>query len=157
MIELRFKDFEGIYVDDGYQLYVMKNGLDDVLYVGISRVDIWSRWFGFSGHMIWDGKFVIGNSTIGQKIADHYPDSENWIIQLWLLEDCAKFCNNIVSSEKRHTIQMLEPYMIQKLSPALNVHYNLKPGKDTTPRSQKEIAREKELDDAYRQVFENKK
>lgn len=52
----------------------MKNGLGDVLYVGISSVDIWSRWFGFRGHMIWDGKFVIGNSSIGGKIADHYPD-----------------------------------------------------------------------------------
>ena len=159
MIELRFKDFyDAKYNDKGYELYVMKNGLSDVLYVGISQVDVWNRWFGYNGHLVWDGKFVIGQSTVGQKIANHFPESQNWLIQLWLLDDCIEFCQDIVSAKnKNYNIKMLEPYMVLKLSPILNVHFNLNPGTDTTPKSQKEIDREKELDAVYKMVFEKRK
>ena len=52
MIELRFEEFhEQDYEDRGYCLYVMKNGLGTVLYVGISTVSVWYRWFGWGGHM----------------------------------------------------------------------------------------------------------
>jgi hypothetical protein len=44
--------------------------------------------------------------------------------------------------------------MINKLSPILNVSCNLHPGKDTTPKSKKEIEREKLLDEVYRKIFE---
>jgi hypothetical protein len=47
--------------------------------------------------------------------------------------------------------------MIQKLRPALNAIYNLHPGKDTTPKSKKEIEREKFLDKMYDQIFNKKK
>ena len=50
-------------------------------------------------------------------------------------------------------IQFVEPLMIQKLSPALNVACNLHPGKDTTPISEREKLRKKLLDDAYDKVF----
>jgi hypothetical protein len=44
MIELSFWDFhEGKYDDEGYSLYIMKNGFDGILYIGISQLDIWSR------------------------------------------------------------------------------------------------------------------
>ena len=54
-------------------------------------------------------------------------------------------------------ISFIEPYMIQKLSPILNDSYNLHPGKDTTPRSKKEIERENILDGMYKKFFEKKK
>jgi hypothetical protein len=47
--------------------------------------------------------------------------------------------------------------MIQKLSPILNGTYNLRPGKDTTPKSKKEIEREKDLDRIYDEIFNKKK
>ncbi len=54
MIELTFWNFhEQKYDEKNYGLYVMKNGFGGVLYVGISTVDIWSRWFAWSGHMTW--------------------------------------------------------------------------------------------------------
>jgi len=50
----------------------------------------------------------------------------------------------------------VEPYMIKKPSPILNVNYNLSPGSDTTPKSKKEIEREKYLDKMYREIFDKK-
>jgi len=136
----------------------MKNGLGDVLYVGISTQSIWERWFGFGGHIIWieNGK-LFGTSSVGQKIEDHLPDSLNWKIQLWTLEDCIKFCENELPPNIQHwTIKWVESFMIQKLSPILNVSYNLHPGKDTTPKSKKEIEREKLVEKLYREIFEKK-
>jgi hypothetical protein len=47
--------------------------------------------------------------------------------------------------------------MIRKLSSILNRNLNMHPSRDTTPRSKKEIEREKLLDEAYRKVFEKRK
>lgn len=47
MIEISFWDFhERKYDEKDYCLYVMKNGFGGILYIGITEVDIWSRWFG---------------------------------------------------------------------------------------------------------------
>jgi hypothetical protein len=54
------------------------------------------------------------------------------------------------------TIHDVEPLMIRKLSPALNATYNLKPGKDTTPKSRKESELEQKADAAYREIFNKK-
>ncbi|HXQ34569.1 MAG TPA: hypothetical protein VN843_11205 [Anaerolineales bacterium] len=107
------------------------------------------------GHMIWDGKqHIIGQSAVGQKIVDHLPDLLKWKIQLWTLEDCIEFCNNILPPIQQYPIEFVEPFMIQKLSAILNITYNLDPGKDTTPKSKKEIEREKFLDEMYKEIFE---
>ena len=156
MIELTFEEFhEGNFHEEGFALYVLKNGLDDTLYVGISRRNIWSRWFAFGGHMIWDGKHLIGQSTVGQKIVDHLPDSLNWKIQLWMLQDCIEFCKDILPPLQQYPIEFVEPFMIQKLAPILNGSYNLHPGKDTTQKSKKEIERDKFLDELYKKIFDN--
>lgn len=156
MIALRFEDFhKQNYEDKGFCLYVMKNGLDDVLYVGISTQDIWSRWFAWGGHMTWDGKFIRGESPVGEKIENHLPDSLNWEIQLWTLKDCIGFCKQeLRGNTSKVTIREVEPIMIRKLSPTLNVTYNLTPGKDTTPKSQKEREREQRADKLYREIFD---
>lgn len=158
MIELTFEEFhEHQYEEQGFHLYVIKNRNAVVLYIGISTNNIWERWFGFGGHMVWDGKVIYGESQIGVKIEDHLPDSLRWKIQLWTLRDCIRFCKKELPKDTSLlTIRDVEPVMIQKLSPALNGTYNIQPGEDTTPKSKKEIEREKYLDEMYRKIFEGK-
>jgi len=159
MIEIEFKRFhKQDYADDGYELYVMKNGSDDVLYVGISTRSIWERWFGWNGHITWNRNTIYGESSIGRKIADHLPDSMKWKIQLWTRDDCIEYCKDVLPpNTQRLTIGFIEPFMIQKLSPILNEIYNLHPGEDTTPKSKKELEHEKMLDEIYKSIFEKKK
>jgi len=158
MIELEFQQFhDQDYRENGYELYVVRNGLGDVLYVGISTNNIWERWFGWGGHMMWDGNVIYGESPIGVKIENHLPDSLNWKIQLWTLEDCIKFCRKELPSYKfEKTIHAVEPIMIRILSPAINNTYNLNPGKDTTPKSQKEKELEQKADRLYKEIFDSK-
>lgn len=158
MIELTFLEFhEQQYDEQQCCLYVVRNGSEDILYVGISTNDIWERWFGWGGHMTWDGKVIYGESPIGVKIGNHLPDSLKWKIQLWTLNDCLEFCREeLPTSQPEITIHHLEPIMIQKLSPALNATHNLNPGKDTTPKSRKEVEREKLLDSLYKEMFDEK-
>jgi hypothetical protein len=136
---------------------VLKNGIGDILYIGISTVDIWERWFGWGGHITWDGKVIYGESPVGVKIENHLPDSLNWKIQLWTLKGCIRFCaKELPSDSSEVTIHDLEPIMIKKMSPALNVTHNLNPGRDTTPVSEHERQRKEILDKAYDQIFNKK-
>jgi hypothetical protein len=156
MIELTFQEFhEHKYQEDGFRLYVIKNRHNNILYVGISTNNIWERWFGFGGHMVWDGRVIYGESPIGVKIEDHLPDSLRWKIQLWTLQDCIEFCE-VPKDTAILNIRDVEPIMIQKLSPALNVIYNLHPGEDATPKSEKEIERERYLDEMYKRIFDKR-
>lgn len=155
MIELTFEQFHNQdYRENRYELYVLKNGPGDVLYVGISKRNIWERWFGWGGHMTWDGKVIFGESPIGVKVQDHLPESLKWKIQLWTLRDCLAFCGDELRSVAYEVaITDIEPLMIRKLSPALNATFNLSPGKDTTPRSKKELERERRADEEYKAIF----
>jgi len=159
MIELSFIQFhERQYPEKRYKLYILKNGLGDILYIGISTTNIWERWFSWGGHLTWDGNVIYGGSPIGVKIENHLPDSLNWKIQLWTLKDCIRFCGKELHGDTSMvTIHDVEPIIIQKLSPALNVTYNLNPGQDTTPRSQKEKELEQKADELYREIFNKKK
>jgi hypothetical protein len=154
MIELDFASFHNQdYSEKGYELYVVKNGSDDILYVGISNQDIWQPWFGWNGHIMWKDDLIIGDSLVGKKIVDHLPESLHWKIQLWALKDCVTFCKDVLPRRSSPTIQFIEPFMIQKLSPILNITYNLNPSKDTTRTSEQEKKREKNLDDWYGKIF----
>jgi len=158
MIEIVFESFcDHDYVDEGYDLYVMKNGLGEVLYLGISTQSIWERWFGWNGHMHWEANVIFGKSPVGEKILAHWPDSLKWKIQLWTLADCVTFCKDVLPVNRSHlTIKFVEPFMIQKLSPILNVTYNLNPGQDTMPMSEREKKREEILDNMYDKIFNKK-
>lgn len=146
------------YEPKNYQLYILKNGLGDVLYIGISTVDVWGRWFGFGGHITWDGNIIYGESEVGVKVENHIPDSLSWKIQLWTLEDCLEFCKDKVADDIAHlTIHNLESIIINKFRPILNRTYNLSPGKDTTPKSKKEIDFERYVDKSYDEIFNKKK
>ena len=158
MIELSFWNFyQQKFEEKDYRLYVMKNGFGGILYIGISEVNVWSRWFGWGGHITWDGNVIYGESPIGVKIERHIPDSLNWKIQLWTLEDCIKFLGDDIQPHNSQTIKTIEPLMIKKLSPILNSTYNYNPGKDTTPKSKKEKEWEENVDQAYQEIFNKKK
>ena len=98
--------------------------------------------------------FMVGESSVGRKVVDHLPDSWNWKIQLWTLNDCMAFCTDEVNPNGRYTIQVVEPFMINKLHPILNATNNPNPGIDRMPKSEKEKQRASELDRVYREVFE---
>jgi hypothetical protein len=156
MIELNFVEFhDQNYVDQGFCLYIVKNEIEGILYIGISTNDIWERWFGWGGHMTWDGKVIYGESLIAKRIESQLPDSLKWIIQLWTLEDCWEFCRHELPPNLAEvTVHDVEPIMIRKLSPALNAIYNLNPGKDTTPKGKNEIEREQLLDPVYKELYD---
>ncbi len=110
--------------------------------------------------MVWDEeqKVIYGNSPIGVKIEYHLPDSLRWKIQLWTFKDCLKFCRKELSDDTSGmTLQRIEPIMIRKLSPALNIMCNLNPGKDTTPKSRREKELEQRLDAAYDEIFNKRR
>ena len=108
--------------------------------------------------MTWDGKVIYGASPVVVKIEYHLPDSLNWKIQLWTLQDCVNFCRNELPNDTLETtIHEIEPIIIRKLSPALNGTYNLNPGKDTTVKSKKEMELERKADELYREIFNSKK
>ena len=98
--------------------------------------------------------FLVGASSVGLKIVDHLPESWDCKIHLWTFEDCREFCAEQRNSQGRYTIQWLEPFMIQKLHPSLNITCNLNPGIDHTPLSEKEEKRQEALDRAYYEIFE---
>lgn len=155
MIEITFMQFyKQQYEDHLFCLYVMKNGNDEVLYVGISTNNVWERWFSWGGHMLWDGMVIYGVSPVGEKIEDHLPDSLQWKIQLWTLQDCVNYCKDQLPADaSMMTIRDIEPYMIHKLSPALNGIHNLKPGNDTTPKSRRENERQNYENQSYNEIF----
>lgn len=62
-----------------------------------------------------------------------------------------------MSQNGKYTIKHLEPLMIKRLSPILNTSYNLNPGVDSMPKTEKEKNHEKLLDKIYRDIFEKKK
>ena len=83
MIEITFKEFYKLeYEEDAvHELYIVKNCLNETLYIGITSQRIWDRWFGWNGHIFDSGDFLDGRSSIGIKIVDHFPDSWEWKIQ----------------------------------------------------------------------------
>ena len=156
MIEITFREFfEYEYPhDEFYELYIMKNGLEEILYIGISSENIWNRWFGSRPHIRVGTNYSVGETSVGQKVVDHLPNSWDWKIQLWTLEDCSEFCAEKLNPNGIYDIKWLEPFMIQKLRPSLNIIYNLDPGPDNTPISEKEKKRQAALDKAFREIFE---
>jgi integrase/recombinase XerC len=141
MIELTFLEFhEQKYRDQRFCLYVVKNRNEAILYIGISTNDVWERWFAWGGHITWDREIIYGESPIGIKIEDHLPASLHWKIQLWTLRDCLEFCGKELPDDTSGiSIHDVEPIMIQKLSPVMNVIYSLQLGKDSLLKGKEEF------------------
>ena len=62
----------------------------------------------------------------------------------------------MVTGEYSETVRNVEARMIKRLSPALNRHLNLNPGRDTTPKSEKELKWDRYVDQAYDEIFNKK-
>jgi hypothetical protein len=146
MITMTFADFYKTDWDEGeHELYVLKRG-SDVLYVGISERGIWNRWFGSWGHIPangWGERFA--GSQAGRAVLQNAPESANWIMELWTVQDCARFINR--PDLRFRNIRQVEPYMIELLKPSLNVALT------TYAKKPSELIDHAELEAAYREVF----
>lgn len=126
MKSLKFSEFyRGQYVDDGYELYLVRDNDTKPMYIGISRDSIWHRWFGGgTSHMDTDaaGK-IYGKSYIGEVIERRFPGSWAWMIELWTKEDCLMACEAELPGKDVHKVEIesIEPYMISKFEPLYNV------------------------------------
>jgi hypothetical protein len=93
---LNFSEFyKGDYADEGYELYLVKDVNQKVMYIGISRDSIWHRWFGGGpSHMDTNsaGK-VYGKSYIGEVIERRFPSSWDWVVELWTRKECSNVVN----------------------------------------------------------------
>jgi integrase/recombinase XerC len=126
MKSLKFSEFyKGQFADDGFELYLLKDSEEKVLYIGISRVSIWHRWFGGgTSHMDIDSTGKIrGRSYVGEVIERCLPNSWEWMIELWSREDCLNACNTELSGKdvRKLEIEGIEPYMIVKFGPLYNL------------------------------------
>lgn len=120
MITLTFEQFmKGDYDNRGefHELYVLK-GEGCVLYVGISTVGIWQRWFDYpNSHIaLYGSKGMNYRSAAGEAVVKCLPESLNWSIELWTQQDCLKFLDN----QDLHDLRSIEGWMIDRLRPALN-------------------------------------
>jgi hypothetical protein len=126
MKAINFSEFyRGHFVDDGFELYLMKDSNGKAMYIGISRDSVWKRWFGGgSSHMDTNpGGKVYGKSYIGEVIERRFPGSWDWIIELWTREDCLQALKLEFSGRDMAKIEIesIEPYMIAKFEPLYNV------------------------------------
>jgi hypothetical protein len=124
MIKMTFQKFRDTEWDEGdTELYIIKRG-SETLYVGISECGIWNRWFGRRGGHLRSNIYgqYFPTSDIGQAILKHAPESDNWIVELWTVEECAKLFNfNHQEKPARLSLRHVEKLMIDRLRPRLNV------------------------------------
>jgi hypothetical protein len=157
MIKLTFSEFyAGDFVDQGYELYIVKDRQQQVMYIGISRDSVWNRWFGgINSHMdAAQNGLLHGNSIIGEVIQRRFPDSWNWHIELWTKDDCLRRLRDDLNgmndqSVERLDLEGIESYLIKKTSPLYNVM--LAGGRHEDP-----LVTDK-LDEAYNSIFGSKK
>jgi hypothetical protein len=123
MLTVTFREFFETSWDEGdHELYSLKKG-KRVLYVGISECGIWNRWFGQRGHLPRNGwgEFFPG-SQAGRAVIENFPKSWKWTIEIWTLQDCAKFLE-IQAGNESVFLHHIERLMIERLQPSLNVSY----------------------------------
>lgn len=132
MLEMKFQEFfNGNYEDnDDHEIYVLTSDRE-ILYIGISKANIWNRWFGNFGRM-WkdeDGKFQYSD-LVSKEVVDNFPDSLAWSIQLLSTKECIEICKDELKKTtylKNRLVNrpdVLERYMIHKFHPVLNLTHN---------------------------------
>jgi hypothetical protein len=117
-LSLFFSQFlEANYKRDRHNLYIIWKG-KQALYVGISKTDIWGRWFsGSYGHMMFihQTKRWIGNSSIGSVIERNFPKSLKWKVELRRY--------STFSWTDNEKLEMAEQRLIRELRPLFNSTY----------------------------------
>jgi hypothetical protein len=152
MNKLTFAEFyKGNYDELGYELYVVKDIEENVMYIGISQQSIWHRWFGCgTSHMeVGFEGMVYGISTIAKVIERRFPLSWNWTIELFTKEDCLNILKDELIGRNLDgiTIKEIEPYMINRFLPLYNATHG--------GRNQEDPLITKNLDAAYKKIFGN--
>jgi len=137
MIQMTINKFYHFKDDsnDFHQLYIIEKPKNHILYIGISKIGIWNRWFGNSGRMRKniENKFYSTDS-ISEKIIENMPESMNWIIKLYTIQDCILELKDELYQKYKHKdfnkfiiindIEGMEQLFIKKLHPELNVMLN---------------------------------
>lgn len=144
----KFYESGGVGIDeDGInkQLYVVRTD-QEILYVGISKVGIYHRWFEGAGSHIGFSRYggeILGRSSIGQIILDNRPMSMEWSFDFWTLKEGLDFLKieNILNLNNNDTyyisgykediyhsvvdIKWLETWFIRNLHPRINGSENI--------------------------------
>ena len=118
MYTLSFEKFTnpGNMPKDNIVLYVVRNK-KNILYVGMSRANVWNRWFGYSGRITKNiYNELVYHDAISMMIVNGLPDSNKWSIDLWTKEECASFLGC-----KSDDLRSVESELIASLLPKINV------------------------------------
>jgi hypothetical protein len=117
MYTLSFEKFvdPDYFPDDKIVLYVVREK-ENIYYVGISKTNVWYRWFGANGRMV---KNVydewISYDSIGSHIIQNMPKSYKWDIDLWTVEESNQFLDSSSANLKD-----IESEMISAILPSIN-------------------------------------
>lgn len=127
MYTLSFKKFmePENFPNDRIELYVIRDG-NKVFYVGISKANVWNRWFGGYGRMQKNiyGEWVTHDS-ISNAVLKNMPKSLKWSVDLWVASECAIFLGSLSKD-----LMDIENQMIVALLPKINVTGNSKEFED---------------------------
>lgn len=90
---------------------------------------------------------LYGKSYIGEVIERRFPDSWNWLIELWTKKDCIQVCDFELRGKdlEKIEIESIEPVMISKFEPLYNVAHG--GGRHEDPLTTKK------LDRIYKELF----
>src|ERR1043165_96031 len=115
-ITITFSQFlERQYPQGKHNLYIIWHG-KQALYVGISKSDVWGRWFTTSySHMYFAGGVWSGNSPIGTVIQRNFPKSLKWKVEL------RHYSTSLWSSGE--DLEAAEHRLIVELRPLFNTTY----------------------------------
>jgi hypothetical protein len=114
-VKMTFRKFiEGF--DGAHNLYIISRG-ETTLYVGISTVGVWNRWFASRGsHMVYvgprDNLRLAGFSSIGKEMAENMPASLEWNVEL-----------RYYGLENNTDLKSMEYQLIRELKPKFNYIY----------------------------------
>jgi hypothetical protein len=115
--------------------YVVRNETE-ILYIGISKIGVYNRWFGGQNpHIKFRFEEIYGTSTIGKYIIDNFPDSKKWLIDQFSEIECLDYLckpyildeNNRITINDFYTgnsrfidMRYLEEILIGKFNPKFN-------------------------------------
>jgi hypothetical protein len=157
VIAITFYDFyHRNYKKGNFSLYVLRDG-KTVLYVGISKVDIWDRWFGnLTPHMevfkTEKHQVFRGNTRAGRSVAENYPESIKWTVELWTVDDCKEYLLSFgVDKTYLSDLLSVEREMIRQRKPLYNVQNSV--GGSDMPRTKKEKELFRKQAEIYNSIF----
>jgi hypothetical protein len=117
MYTLSFKKFTDpdYFPNEKVVLYVIRDN-DQVFYVGISKANVWYRWFGANGRMVKNiYEEWVSYDSIGNHIIRNMPKSFRWNVDLWVADETIAFLGS-----SNTDLKDIENEMISALWPSIN-------------------------------------